>query len=195
MYSTACSYTLQYAREWLVDQTKVNLLHVDYISCRRVWLVEPKYWKYITCRLQLTGECDWSSQNIGNILLAGYNSRESLIADWSSQNIWNILLAGYNSRESMIGWAKIFEIYYLQATTHGKAWLVEPKYWKYITCRLQLMGERNWSSQNLVNELFAGYNSRESVIGRAKVKTIKLTGTLVAGFILCWSPYNIMSLW
>jgi hypothetical protein len=33
------------------------------------------------------------------------------------------------------------------------------------------------------------------VIGRAKVKTIKLTGTLVAGFILCWSPYNIMSLW
>ena len=160
MYSTACSYTLQYARACLVDQNKVNIL------------VEPKYWKYITCRLQLTGEHDWLSQNIGNILLADYNS-------------W----------ESMIGWAKIFEIYYLQATTHGRAWLVKPKYWKYITCRLQLMGERNWSSQNLVNELFAGYNSRESVIGRAKVKTIKLTGTLVAGFILCWSPYNIMSLW
>ena len=146
MYSTACSYTLQYARAWLVDQNKVNILLVDYISCRRVWLVEPKYWKYITCRLQLTGECDWSSQNIGNILLAGYNSRESLI-----------------------GRAKIFEIYYLQATAHGRAWLVEPKYLKYITCRLQLTGKHDWSSQNIGNILLAGYNSWESVIGRAKI--------------------------
>ncbi|XP_023331687.1 gonadotropin-releasing hormone II receptor [Eurytemora carolleeae] len=32
-------------------------------------------------------------------------------------------------------------------------------------------------------------------IEKAKVKTIKMTGTLVLGFILCWSPYNIMALW
>ena len=33
------------------------------------------------------------------------------------------------------------------------------------------------------------------VIGRAKIKTINITGVLVCGFVLCWTPYNAMSLW
>ena len=37
--------------------------------------------------------------------------------------------------------------------------------------------------------------SVNTLIEKAKVKTIKMTGTLVLGFILCWSPYNIMALW
>ena len=37
--------------------------------------------------------------------------------------------------------------------------------------------------------------SGHGVIGRAKLQTIKMTGVLVSGFILCWTPYNVMSLW
>ena len=35
----------------------------------------------------------------------------------------------------------------------------------------------------------------KSVIARAKIRTIKVTGVLVLGFILCWSPYYSMTLW
>ena len=37
--------------------------------------------------------------------------------------------------------------------------------------------------------------SSEGVIGRAKIKTIKITGVLVIGFTLCWTPYNAMFVW
>ena len=37
--------------------------------------------------------------------------------------------------------------------------------------------------------------SNQGVIGRAKIQTIKVTGVLVFGFVLCWTPYNVMSLW
>ena len=33
------------------------------------------------------------------------------------------------------------------------------------------------------------------VVGKAKIKTIKITGVLVLGFILCWTPYNLMYVW
>ena len=33
------------------------------------------------------------------------------------------------------------------------------------------------------------------VIGRAKMKTVKIMGVLVLGFILCWAPYYVMSIW
>ena len=38
--------------------------------------------------------------------------------------------------------------------------------------------------------------SNQGVIGRAKIQTsIKVTGVLVCGFIVCWTPYNVMSFW
>ena len=40
-----------------------------------------------------------------------------------------------------------------------------------------------------------GKTSSQGVIGRAKIQTIKVTGVLVCGFVLCWTPYNVMSLW
>ena len=40
-----------------------------------------------------------------------------------------------------------------------------------------------------------GTASNQGVIGRAKIQTIKVTGVLVFGFVLCWTPYNLMSLW
>ena len=33
------------------------------------------------------------------------------------------------------------------------------------------------------------------VFGKSKINTIKVTGILIIGFILCWSPYNLMYVW
>jgi len=33
------------------------------------------------------------------------------------------------------------------------------------------------------------------VISRAKIKSVRVMGVLVMGFVLCWSPYYTMSLW
>ena len=33
------------------------------------------------------------------------------------------------------------------------------------------------------------------VFGKSKINTIKITGILVIGFILCWTPYNLMYVW
>lgn len=32
-------------------------------------------------------------------------------------------------------------------------------------------------------------------LGRAKIRTVKMTIVIVATFFLCWTPYNVMSLW
>ena len=32
-------------------------------------------------------------------------------------------------------------------------------------------------------------------MSKAKIQTIRVTGVLVVGFIICWTPYNVMSLW
>ena len=37
--------------------------------------------------------------------------------------------------------------------------------------------------------------SNEGLIGKAKIKTVKITGILVLGFVLCWIPYNVMFVW
>jgi gonadotropin-releasing hormone receptor len=37
--------------------------------------------------------------------------------------------------------------------------------------------------------------SNHGIIGRAKIQTVKVTGVLVLGFVLCWTPYNVMALW
>jgi gonadotropin-releasing hormone receptor len=37
--------------------------------------------------------------------------------------------------------------------------------------------------------------SSEGLIGKAKIKTVKITGILVLGFVLCWAPYNAMFVW
>ena len=34
-----------------------------------------------------------------------------------------------------------------------------------------------------------------SLIGKAKIKTIKVTGVLILGFILTWFPYQVNCLW
>ena len=41
----------------------------------------------------------------------------------------------------------------------------------------------------------AGKINDGGVIGRSKINTIKITGILVLGFILCWTPYNLMYVW
>jgi hypothetical protein len=33
-----------------------------------------------------------------------------------------------------------------------------------------------------------------SLVGRAKMRTIKVTGVLILGFVLTWGPYQIISL-
>ena len=33
------------------------------------------------------------------------------------------------------------------------------------------------------------------VVGRARLKSVKVMGVLVSGFIICWTPYYVMSLW
>ena len=45
------------------------------------------------------------------------------------------------------------------------------------------------------NKTESGTTSGQGVIGRAKIQTVKVTGVLVLGFVLCWTPYNVMSLW
>ena len=37
--------------------------------------------------------------------------------------------------------------------------------------------------------------TKQGLIGRTKIKTIKITGALVIGFILCWIPYNTIYIW
>ena len=37
--------------------------------------------------------------------------------------------------------------------------------------------------------------SSEELIGKPKIKTIKITGILVLGFVLCWAPYTVMFVW
>ena len=46
------------------------------------------------------------------------------------------------------------------------------------------------SSQDSVRRL-----GTSEVVGRAKMKSVKVMGLLVCGFILCWTPYYVMSLW
>ena len=45
------------------------------------------------------------------------------------------------------------------------------------------------------SQVFGGTISSQGVIGRARFQTIKLTGVLVLGFILCWTPYYSMTFW
>jgi len=40
-----------------------------------------------------------------------------------------------------------------------------------------------------------GQQAGSGAVAKAKVRTVKLTSILVLGFILCWTPYNVMSLW
>ena len=45
------------------------------------------------------------------------------------------------------------------------------------------------------SRVFKSHISAGGLIGTAKAKTIKITGVLVIGFILCWTPYNAMYVW
>ena len=45
------------------------------------------------------------------------------------------------------------------------------------------------------SQVFGGSNTCQGVIRKAKFQTIKVTGVLVLGFILCWTPYYSMTLW
>ena len=41
----------------------------------------------------------------------------------------------------------------------------------------------------------SGLRRHSSGVGRSKIRTVKITGALVLGFVLCWTPYNIRNLW
>ena len=36
---------------------------------------------------------------------------------------------------------------------------------------------------------------RQCLLGKAKIKSVKLTGILTFGFVLCWTPYQIANVW
>lgn len=37
--------------------------------------------------------------------------------------------------------------------------------------------------------------SSSGFLSRARVRTLKMTITIIAVFIMCWSPYYVMSVW
>ena len=46
------------------------------------------------------------------------------------------------------------------------------------------------------SEVFAGRSSSfQGMISRTRLRTIKMTGVLVMGFIICWTPYYSMTFW
>ena len=45
------------------------------------------------------------------------------------------------------------------------------------------------------SQVFGSRRSSQGVISRARIQTVKMTGVLVLGFILCWTPYYSMTLW
>jgi gonadotropin-releasing hormone receptor len=45
------------------------------------------------------------------------------------------------------------------------------------------------------SQVSGGTISSQGVIGKARFQTIKVTGVLVLGFILCWTPYYTMTFW
>ena len=40
-----------------------------------------------------------------------------------------------------------------------------------------------------------GQTQSQGVFGKARIQTIKVTGVLVLGFVICWTPYYVMTLW
>ena len=52
---------------------------------------------------------------------------------------------------------------------------------------------RRFGTTNEPEDVFG--NRISGVIGKAKIKTVKITGILVLGFVLCWTPYNLMYVW
>ena len=45
------------------------------------------------------------------------------------------------------------------------------------------------------NSAFMESGQRAQILNKAKLQTIRLTGVLVLGFILCWTPYYISTFW
>ena len=40
-----------------------------------------------------------------------------------------------------------------------------------------------------------GQTQSQGVFGNARFQTIKVTGVLVLGFVICWTPYYVMTFW
>ena len=59
----------------------------------------------------------------------------------------------------------------------------------YITI-IALIYKRSCNSH-----IYGGTLRTQGVIGKARFQTIKVTGVLVLGFVLCWTPYYGMTLW
>jgi hypothetical protein len=48
---------------------------------------------------------------------------------------------------------------------------------------------------NNISNISGGRQPAKSLISKAKIKSVKMTGVLIVGFILTWTPYQIASLW
>ena len=64
-----------------------------------------------------------------------------------------------------------------------------------ICCYLTIIVVIYRRSQVLTTASKEGKINDGGVFGKSKMNTIKITGILVIGFILCWSPYNLMYVW
>lgn len=59
----------------------------------------------------------------------------------------------------------------------------------FLTLNLLLRNVATGSHEEGVRKVSAG------TLGRAKIKTVKMTLVIISVFIFCWTPYNIMSIW
>ena len=65
----------------------------------------------------------------------------------------------------------------------------------YLTIIILIYRRSRQYRRNAEDTRGCGTASSQGVIGRAKIQTVKVTGVLVCGFVICWTPYNVMSLW
>ncbi|ODM93483.1 Gonadotropin-releasing hormone II receptor [Orchesella cincta] len=64
-----------------------------------------------------------------------------------------------------------------------------------IFCYFRILYEIHEANKGKRNEDENHTRSNRGTLGRAKIRTLKMTLIMVATFCLCWTPYNVMSLW
>ena len=63
----------------------------------------------------------------------------------------------------------------------------------FIVLQKQIVHRSCYRRSRVSQESLRCSNNR--VIGKARIKTVKMSVILLVGFILCWTPYYFMSFW